>query len=114
MELRKDKKVYARIGFTDMRKQINGLAALVQALKPDCPFDGSYFVFCGKTRRVVKIVYWDRTGFCLWQKRLEKEKFPWPRNGEAFNEVTRQNIHLILKGIDVWKEHESLHYCVAG
>jgi transposase len=114
MELRKDGKVFVKLGFTDMRKQINGLSAIVQQLRSEGPFDGSYFVFCGKTRRVAKILYWDKTGFCLWQKRLEQNSFPWPRDGSELDEITRQNIRLLLKGIDVWKEHKTLVYKVAG
>jgi len=114
MELRKEARVFVKLGFTDMRKQINGLAAIVQDLRPEGPFDGSYYVFCGKTRRVTKILYWDKTGFCLWQKRLEQNTFPWPREGSELNEMTRQNIRLLLKGIDVWKEHKALSYKIAG
>jgi transposase len=114
MELRKEGKVFVKLGFTDMRKQINGLSAIVQQLRSEGPFDGSYFVFCGKTRRVAKILYWDKTGFCLWQKRLEKNSFPWPRDGSELDEITRQNIRLLLKGIDVWKEHKALTYKIAG
>lgn len=54
MVLSKDKRVFVRLGFTDMRKQINGLVALIQDIRPEGPFDGSYYVFCGKTRRIIK------------------------------------------------------------
>jgi transposase len=114
MELGKDRRVFVRLGFTDMRKQINGLAVIAQESRPEGPFDGSYFVFCGKTKRVVKILYWDATGFCLWQKRLENELFPWPRDGQELDEMTRQNIRLVLKGIDIWKEHKAVQYRIAG
>jgi len=114
MVLSRDKRVFVRLGFTDMRKQINGLCALVQELRPDGPFDGSYYVFCGKTRRVLKVVYWDMNGFCLWQKRLERDRFPWPRTGTELNEMTRQNIRLLLRGIDVWQEHQTIDYAIAG
>jgi transposase len=114
MELRKEKRVFVQLGFVDMRKQINGLAALVQECRPNGPFDGSYFVFCGKTRRVLKILYWDNSGFCLWQKRLEKDKFPWPRDRHDLDEVTRENMRLLLKGIDIWKEHKPIRYLIAG
>jgi transposase len=114
MVLRKATKIFVRLGFTDMRKQINGLSSIVQQLRPDGPFDGNYYVFCGKTRRVAKILYWDKTGFCLWQKRLEQDKFSWPRDGSELDEMARQNIRLLLKGIDVWKEHKSLAYKIAG
>ena len=71
MELRKEARVFVKLGFTDMRKQINGLAAIVQDLRPEGPFDGSYYVFCGKTRRVTKILYWDKTGFCLLHRKRQ-------------------------------------------
>ena len=114
MMLRKDRRIFARLGFTDMRKQINGLSALVQELVPGGPLDGSYFVFCGKTRRLIKILYWDRTGFCLWIKRLETDTFPWPRHGSQFDESTRANIRALLRGIDIWKEHKKQTYRYAG
>lgn len=114
MIMTRDKEVFVKLGFTDMRKQINGLSTLVQNLKPDGPFDGSYYVFCGKTRRVIKVIYWDVNGFCLWQKRLEQNTFPWPRDGDALDEMTRQNIKLLLRGIDVWKEHKRVEYAIAG
>jgi len=114
MELGDIRRVFVRLGFTDMRKQINGLSALVQELRPEGPFDGSYYIFCGKTRRVAKVLYWDQTGFCLWQKRLEQDSFPWPRDGADLDEMTRENIRLLLKGIDVWKEHKPLRYRSAG
>ncbi|WP_083819964.1 IS66 family insertion sequence element accessory protein TnpB [Gracilinema caldarium] len=91
-----------------------GLAALVQQLRPEGPFDGSYYVFCGKSRRVLKILYWDCTGFYLWQKRLENEQFPWPRSGEELDEITRQHIRLLLQGTDIWKVHKALPYRIAG
>ena len=114
MVLSKDKRVFVRPGFTDMRKQINGLSAVIQELRPESPFDGSYYVFCGKTRRVIKIVYWDTNGFCLWIKRLENDSFPWPKNGDEFDEMTRQNIRLLLRGIDVWREHKRADFAIAG
>jgi transposase len=114
MELREDARVFANVGFTDMRKQINGLSAIVQEQRTEGPFDGAYYVFCGKTRRLLKILYWDKTGFCLWLKRLEKEQFPWPKDGSELNEMTGQKIRLLLKGIDVWREHKELTYQIAG
>jgi len=114
MVLARDKRIFVRLGFTDMRKQINGLSAIIQERSSGGPFDGSYYVFCGKTRRVVKVLYWDSNGFCLWQKRLEKDTFPWPKSGGELDEMTRQNIRLLLRGIDVWKEHKRADYAIAG
>jgi transposase len=114
MELRKDAKIFVKLGFTDMRKQINGLAAIAQAERAESPFDGSYYVFCGKTRQLVKILYWDKTGFCLWAKRLERDRFPWPKNASELTEMARQRVRLLLKGINVWSEHEEARYELAG
>ena len=59
--------IYVRPGKTDMRKQINGLSIMVeQELELD-PFSGALFVFCNARRRLLKILYWDRTGFAMWQ-----------------------------------------------
>ncbi len=71
-------RVFLAPGFTDMRKAINGLSVLVDDLDLD-PFSGHLFVFCNRRQTMVKILYWDRNGFCLWHKRLEKHRFNWPR-----------------------------------
>lgn len=110
MEFRENAKTFVKLGYTDMRKQINGLSALVQEERNAQLFDGSYYVFCGKSRRLIKILYWDKTGFCLWHKRLEEEFFPWPKQPSELNEITRENIRLLLAGIDVWKEHVECKY----
>ena len=60
------------VGF---RKAINGLAVIVEQDMALSPFEEAVFVFSNKRRNTIKILYWDRTGFCLWQKRLEKDKF---------------------------------------
>ena len=72
-------RIFVRPGATDMRKQINGLVLLVQEEMRTSPFETALFVFCNAQRQLLKAVYWDRTGFCLWMKRLEKGRFPWPR-----------------------------------
>jgi len=110
MILAKDKKVFIKTGFIDMRKQINGLSAIAQASMPEPPLSGAYFAFCGKTRRVMKILYWDATGFCLWQKRLEADSFPWPAADEVPGEVTRAQLKAVLKGIDIFAAHKRLAY----
>ena len=110
MYLRKDRTIYLIAGITDMRKQINGLAAIAQAKKPDAVFSGSYFVFLGKTRKVMKILYWDRSGFCLWVKRLEEETFPWTGKQKGVLTVEHAKFKLLVRGIDVFREHRKLEY----
>lgn len=62
----------------DFRKSINGLALIVEQEMQLSPMAPALFVFCNRNRNRVKALYWDRTGFCLWYKRLETEKFKWP------------------------------------
>jgi len=57
MVLSKNKRIFLRTGFTDMRKQINGLSEIAQSSLPEPPLSGAYFAFCGKTKRVIKILY---------------------------------------------------------
>ncbi|MBF9017259.1 MULTISPECIES: IS66 family insertion sequence element accessory protein TnpB [unclassified Oceanispirochaeta] len=102
--------IYVKPGITDMRKQINGLSILVEEdLKQD-PFSGSLFLFCNKQKRLLKILYWDRNGFCLWLKRLEKDRFPWPSDEKEANLISLEQFKMLLNGIDFWKAHKQLNY----
>src|SRR5262249_20348982 len=65
-------KVHLALGYTDMRKGIDGLAMLVQAVLRQDPFSGHLFVFRGRKANLIKIVFWDGTGLCLFTKRLEQ------------------------------------------
>jgi len=62
----------------DFRLGINGLSVLVEATLAFDPFSRNLFCFTNKRRNQIKVLYWQRSGFCLWQKRLEEEKFKWP------------------------------------
>ena len=73
-------KIYVYPGETDMRKQINALSIRVQEDFGKELFSGALYLFCNKSRKRMKILYWDTNGFCLWIKRLEKDRFPWPRD----------------------------------
>jgi transposase len=77
-----DKRIYLACGVTDMRKQINGLAATVETSFKLDPFDAALFVFCNRQRDRLKILEWDEDGFWLYFKRLEKGRFRWPTAGE--------------------------------
>lgn len=105
-------RIYLRPGPTDMRKQAYSLAALVER-EWDAPlFTGDLFLFCGKSKRVLKMLYWDRNGFCLWTKRLERGNFPWPRaqNGCEPIVLTAAELKLLLEGIDFWRRLPVLQY----
>lgn len=77
LDMERIAKVYLAIGDTDMRKSIDGLAALVQYSYDLDPFSDSLFVFCNKRRDKIKLLYWSNNGFGLFYKRLERESFRW-------------------------------------
>ena len=103
-------RIFVRPGATDLRKQINGLAAMAQGEMSQDLFSGSLFVFCNKTRKILKVLYWDRTGFALWQKKLERHRFPWPKSEEAAKEIAVEQFRMVLDGIDFWNAHQKLSY----
>jgi transposase len=102
--------IYIQPGGTDMRKQINGLSIIVQEEMEKDPFSKALFLFCNKSRKLLKIIYWDRNGFCLWLKRLEKDKFPWPKDKKETQNISLDQFRMLLSGIDFWKAHQSLTY----
>jgi len=103
-------KIYIRPGQTDMRKAVNGLTVIVQEAMELDPFSGSIFMFCSRDRKLLKAVYWDRTGFWLSQKRLEKNKYPWPEINESVQELSDEELKMLLSGIDFFKAHKPLYY----
>jgi len=76
------KTVYLSCGCTDMRKSINGLAAIVESSFNLDPFSDIIFAFCNRNRDRLKILEWDGDGFWLYFKRLEKGRFKWPSEGD--------------------------------
>jgi transposase len=110
MLLPRDTQVYLAVGVTDMRKQINGLSIMVeQGLSLD-PFTGDLFVFCNRRRNMIKVLYWDKNGFCLWHKRLEKHRFKWPRTEQEVLLVGTRELDWLLEGLDFTVAHERLNY----
>jgi transposase len=106
-------KVYLHRIPVDGRKQINGLASIVEHEMEFSPFDEILFAFTNRRRRVIKILYWDRTGFALWMKRLEEDRFRWPlKMEEKTVTLTSGQLAWLLEGIDITrlKPHETLSY----
>jgi transposase len=81
-----------------MRKSFDGLVSLVQNALCEDPLSGSLYVFINRRGNYVKGVYWDRTGFCLFAKRLERGRFVLPGSAEMF-ELSEQAFRLLLDGI---------------
>jgi len=93
--------VYLCTEVVDFRKSINGLAALVEAELELTALSGALFVFCNKGRDKLKLLYWDNTGFALWYKRLDKQKFKWPKLSSPTMHLNEQQLHWLLSGYDV-------------
>ena len=70
--------IYVRPGATDMRKQINGLALIAEEQMEHNRLSGALFLFCNRERCMLKALFWDGTGFAVFTKRLEQDRFPWP------------------------------------
>ena len=101
----------------DFRKAINGLSILVADELDLDPFSTQVFAFCNRKRNQVKLLVWERNGFVLWQKRLEKDRFPWPLLiDDEVVELTGRELNWLLDGIDVFaqKPHEELSFSSVG
>jgi len=105
--------VYLHRAPIDMRRQIDGLSALVVGVMGHNPLSGGMFVFINKRRNKLKILMWERNGFIVWYKRLEEHKFQWPvRSSETVMTLTGEQLNWLLDGYDVWrmKPHKTLDY----
>jgi len=105
-------KVHLALGYIDMRKGIDGLAMLVQGLLRQDPFTGHLFVFRGRHRaNLIKIIFWDGTGLCLFTKRLEHGVFLWPPSvepGETLS-LTSAQLSSLIDGVD-WRAPEQRRF----
>ena len=108
--------VYLAPGPTDLRKSIDGLSILVENQMELSPFSGYLFAFCNRKRTTVKILYWDRNGFCLWMKRLESQTFQWPDEKAASLCISNRELNWLLDGLNLHQRraHRSLQFsCVS-
>jgi transposase len=96
-----DVKVYPHREAIDFRKSINGLATLVEQSMGLDPFAGAAYVFRNRRCDRIKLLIYDRTGFWLLMKRLEQDRFVWPRRSQTVLELTAEQLHWLLDGIDL-------------
>lgn len=95
----------------DMRKAFDGLAAMTTEIIGDDPLSGKFFVFCNRRRDRMKILYWDRSGYCLWYKRLEEGCFRIPGDETLMRvEVEASELYLLLEGIELAGAKRSKRY----
>ena len=103
-------KIFIRPGSTDLRKAVNGLSGMVEQQMKGEVFSGNLYMFCNRERKLLKAVWWDRNGFWLSQKRLEKDRFPWPETSEEVKEISFEELSMLLAGIDFFKAHKEVFY----
>jgi transposase len=94
-------KIFLVTGSTDMRKSYDALSAIVSGTLMADPYSGHVWVFCNRVRNRLKILVWDRCGFLLVAKRLEKGTFAWPESAETTIDMTPEELSLLLGGIDL-------------
>ena len=85
---------------TDLRKSFDGLSALARSGLSENPASGQVFVFLNRKRTLLKALYFDRGGYCLWSKRLEQGRFHWTSNTAEKQRLSWTDLKLIVEGID--------------
>lgn len=97
--------VWIVAGLTDLRRGFTGLSGMVQTALQQDPFSGHVFVFRGRRGNLVKLLWWDGDGLCLFAKRLERGRFVWPQAESGTVALTRAQLSMLLEGID-WRRPE--------
>ena len=95
-------RIWIAAGITDMRRGFDGLASIVQEKLLTDPFAGHVFVFRGRRGDLIKVLWWDGDGLCLFCKRLEQGRFVWPQAASGSVSLTTAQLAMLLEGID-WR-----------
>jgi transposase len=102
IELRAGTRIWLAAGTTDMRRGFHGLSAQVQTVLEQEPYSGHVFVFGGRRGDLIKLLWFDGDGLCLFQKRLERGRFIWPQATSGAVSLSRAQLSMLLEGID-WR-----------
>ena len=106
-------RVWLAAGVTDLRRGFDGLSALAQTQLSADPFNGHLFVFRGRRGDLIKVLWWDGQGMCLFSKRLERGRFVWPSAPGGKVALTPAQLSMLLEGIDwripqrTWQPHSA-------
>jgi transposase len=100
--------IWIAAGVTDLRRGFTGLSAMVQTVLAENPFSGHVFVFRGRRGDLIKLLWWDGDGLCLFAKRLERGRFIWPQAENGTVALTRAQLSMLLEGID-WRRPKRTH-----
>lgn len=100
------KKIYLAAGYTDLRRGIDGLAAIIRFQFELDPYDkNTLFLFCGKRCDRIKALLWEGDGFLLMYKRIERGAFNWPRSAEQAIELSIEQYRMLMQGLEIVTKH---------
>ncbi len=99
-------KIYLACGATDMRRGFDGLSTMAQQVLQQDPFSGAIFCFRGRRGDLIKVLYWDGQGFCLFAKRLEKGRFTWPVTKAGAVTLSPAQLSMLLEGLE-WRRTQA-------
>ena len=105
IELPGGTRIWLVAGVSDMRRGMDGLAALVQTALSENPFNGHVFVFRGRRGDLIKVLWWSGDGLCLFAKRMERGRFVWPQATSGSVCLSRAQMSMLMEGID-WRRPE--------
>ena len=105
LDLNKVSELYIVCGFTDLRKLIDGYASIIQANFNINPMTDAMYLFCNKQKNKLKILYWDKDGFWLLYKRLEKSKFRWPKTLDEIKMISKKQLEWLLEGLEIEQKY---------
>ena len=100
----KAQKIYIAVGYSDLRRGIDGFASLVQNTFHMNPQTNALFIFCGRRSDRIKALYWDVDGYILLYKRLEGGRYQWPRTTEELKELTPQQFRWLMEGLSIYQK----------
>ncbi len=103
IDLKPGTRIWIAAGLTDLRRGFQGLSSIVETVLEQAPFSGHVFVFRGKRGDLIKLLWFDGDGLCLFQKRLERGRFVWPQATTGAVSLTRAQLSMLLEGID-WRQ----------
>ena len=104
-------RIYVALGYTDLRKGIDGLATLIKTQYDLDPFDkDTIFLFCGRRSNRIKALVWEGDGFLLLYKRVEAGGFQWPRSSDELRKLTPAEFHLLMQGFSIESRIKHVNY----
>lgn len=114
IELKAGTRIWIAAGFTDLRRGFQGLSSLVETVLERQPYSGHVFVFRGKRGDLIRLLWSDGDGLCLFQKRLERGRFIWPQATSGTVALTPAQLSMLLEGIDWRQPHITWELQLAG